>query len=284
VIANCEAINVLRKAGVPENQLMPVSGGERIPLFTRETRDKVSRGEVAVRPGPPGGPIFPSHEFAAFEVHVWPSLHCLMPGASHDEIPAVMDTGTPYHGPGSHPYMCTIDITFGMKHGLLKLGEMVPREHRDEGMQSFIDYVGDTKANVFSNCDGGQLMFNILVGEKQTVLWNAHLGAYKPLMEVLEPKPDVAILGIAGRGNLNGRPFEGSAAEFARDEVHWLGQPEKVVWCLHDERYVSRTRFPGRATLTKMLIYCLVLSSHFLSTPNLQRNWWRRNLRVKSSI
>ena len=235
MIANCEAINLLRAAGVPEKQLMPVSGGERIPLFTQDVRQKASKGECALRPGPPGSPAFPAHNLASFEVHVWPSLHCLIPSASHADIPAVMDTGAVFHGAG-HPYLCTVDITFGMKYGLLKMGDHVPREKMDEGTRSFVDYISDTKENVFSNCDGGQLMFNFLIGEKQTLLWNAHLGGYQSLMQTMEPKPDVAILGIAGRGNLNGRPYEGSAAQFALEEVHWLGQPGKVIWCLHDDR------------------------------------------------
>jgi hypothetical protein len=145
-----------------------------------------------------------------------------------------MDTGTVFHGAGN-PYLCTVDITFGMKYGLLKMGDHIPREQIDEGTRSFVEYVGNTRENIFSNHDGGQLMINILIGDK-TVLWNTHLGGYRSLMRDMFPKPDVVILGIAGRGNLNGRPFEGSAAEFALEEVHWLDQPEKVIWCLHDER------------------------------------------------
>ena len=93
VIANGEAINVLRQAGVPEDQLVPVSGGERIPLFTKETRLAAVEGTVELAPGPPGAPPRPAFELAAASVHVWPSLHCLMPGKSHADIPDVMDTG-----------------------------------------------------------------------------------------------------------------------------------------------------------------------------------------------
>lgn len=214
---------------------MPVAGGERIPLFTRSVRQQAAKGECATRPGPPGAPKFPSHDLAAFEVNAWPSLHCLIPGNSHAEIPDVMDTATEYHGAG-HPYLCTIDITFGMKYGLLKMASHMSRDQMDEGTRSFVDYIGDTKQNIFSHCDGGQMMFNFLIDRKETLLWNAHLGGYKALMQDLEPKPDVAILGIAGRGNLNGRPYEGSGADFAVEEVGWLGQPEKVIWCLHDDR------------------------------------------------
>jgi len=214
---------------------MPVSGGERIPLFSRSVRDQAIDGKCALRPAPPGAPPFPSYELASFEVHVWPSLHCLIPGNSHADIPDIMDTATVYHG-ASDPYNCTIDITYGMKYGLLKMGDRIPRDKMDDGTRSFVDYVSNRQNNIFSNCDGGQLMFNILIGHKQTVLWNAHLGAYKALMQDLEPKPDIAILGIAGRGNFNGRPYEGSAADFALQEVHWLDQPSKVIWCLHDAR------------------------------------------------
>ena len=69
VIANGEAINVLREAGVSEEQLLPVSGGERVPLFTREAREAARRGEGALAPGPPGAPLLPESILAAMAVH-----------------------------------------------------------------------------------------------------------------------------------------------------------------------------------------------------------------------
>ncbi|KAL6703953.1 hypothetical protein ACN47E_008891 [Coniothyrium glycines] len=228
VVANCEAIQLLRKAGVPESQLLPVGGGERIPLFTRENRDRAKRGEVAAAPGPPGQPVMPDHSLASASVHVWPSLHCFMPSPH----PETMETGKVYTGE-ANPYVCTLDITQGMKYGLLRMGDILPPEKINDGMRSFLDYVADD-ANVFSHCDGGQLMYNFILGET-VVLWSAHLGAYEGVMELMQPKPKVAILAIAGRANLNGRPFDGSAAEFALKLVNWLEQPERVIWCLHDE-------------------------------------------------
>ncbi|THX49389.1 hypothetical protein D6D06_08572 [Aureobasidium pullulans] len=232
VIANGETINVLRMAGVPEEQLLPVAGGERIPLFSKATRQAVQDGRLAKAPGPPGAPSTPEASLAAMSVHAWPSLHCLLPGKSHAEIPEVMDTGTQYQG--SSPYACTIDITLGMRYGLLRLGEIVPPEHLDEGQRSFIDYVADRNLNVMSNFDGGQIMFSFLIGDK-TVMWSAHLGAYRGVLEYLEPKPDILIQAIAGRANIDGRPFDGSAAEAATMIGKLLGQPERVIWCLHDE-------------------------------------------------
>jgi hypothetical protein len=82
VVGNGEAINVLRAAGVPEG-----------PLFTSQLRQAAAHGEVDRAPGPPGAPPMPYTRFAVASVHVWPSLHCLMPGSSHAEVPEVMDTG-----------------------------------------------------------------------------------------------------------------------------------------------------------------------------------------------
>ena len=93
VIGNGEAINVLRAAGVPECQLMPVSGGERVPLFPGKMRQAAVLGEIERAPAPPGAPPLSELRLAVASVHVWPSLHCLMPGNSHAEVPGVMDTG-----------------------------------------------------------------------------------------------------------------------------------------------------------------------------------------------
>ncbi|KAK0378182.1 hypothetical protein CLIM01_04427 [Colletotrichum limetticola] len=234
VIANGEAINVLRSAGVPEDQLIPVSGGERIPLFPFKCRQAAARGEVDIAPGPPGAPPAPDARLAAASVHVWPSLHCLMPGGSHADVPAIMDTGKEYIG-GASQYACTLDITFGMKYGLLKIGDHMPRDAMDSGMRSFVDYVNGPARECMSHFDGGQLMYNFLFGEGKTLLWNGHLGGYDGILKTVQPQPDVLIQAIAGRANLNGRPFDGSAAQFAVQVSKLLGEPKKVIWCLHDE-------------------------------------------------
>lgn len=151
--------------------------------------------------------------------------------------PEMIDTGTAYTGAAT-PFSCTLDITLGMKHGLLRLGELVPAEKLSAGQRAFIEYISDRKRNIFSHCDGGQLMYNFLIDDK-ALLWSAHLWAYESILKDLQPKPDVAILGIAGRANFNGKAFDGSAADFAVKEIQWLDSPSQVIWCLHDERYPS---------------------------------------------
>lgn len=239
VVANCEAINLLAAAGVPEDQLLRVTGGERVPLFTKDAIQQARSGEYPLTPAPAGAPPTPHPSLAVAIAHIWPSLHCLMPG-SLDFHPEELDSGEVFTGE-AHSCLCTVDINRGMKYGLFRLGEIVPKDQVDAGMTSFLDYITDRRKNVMSHHDGGQLMVNFQIGEKG-LLWSSHLGAYEGIMKSIEPKPEVAILGIAGRANLNGRPWNGSAAEFALREVQWLGHPATVIWCLHDERYV-RIRF-----------------------------------------
>ena len=86
-----------------------------------------------------------------------------------------------------------------------------------------------------SHYDGGQLSYNFLLGPDKTVFWNGHLGAYEGILRSVKPKPNVLIQAIAGRANLNGRPFDGSAAQFAVEVSRWLGEPQHVLWCLHDD-------------------------------------------------
>jgi hypothetical protein len=144
VVANGEAINVLREAGVVEEQLMPVAGGERIPLFTRDVWEAARKHEIPTAPGPPGAPILPDPSWAAMEVHAVSFLDLMYPSTytyllvaepslsvtrnqvnesfsssildannrySHADIPDTMDTATAYKGSAS--YACTIDITRG---------------------------------------------------------------------------------------------------------------------------------------------------------------------------
>lgn len=145
----------------------------------------------------------------------------MLPG-SHLEY---IDTGTVYNGAASHA--CTLDVTRGMTYGLgglVQLPQVPPM---------LPEYMKDHDTNKYSNFDGGQIMYNFLIGSK-TLLWSGHLGCYEGILKGLETAPDVAILAIAGRANLNGRPYDGSAAEFACKQIKWLGEPERVLWCLHD--------------------------------------------------
>lgn len=79
-----------------------------------------------------------------------------------------------------------------MRYGLLRLGEIVPPAHLDEGEKSFIRYISDRKQHLMSNFDGGQMVFSFLIGKK-TLLWNSHLGGYRGILQQLEPKPGMSV-------------------------------------------------------------------------------------------
>jgi hypothetical protein len=84
-------------------------------------------------------------------------------------------------------------------------------------------------------------MYNFLLGGR-TLLWMAHLGGYSGVIKEMRPQPDIAIMACAGRANFNGRPWDGSAAQFATQVLKWLGEPQKVIWCLHDEAPIAPKR------------------------------------------
>lgn len=229
----------MRGAGVPEHQLMPVSGGERIPLFTKAQRDAAA-SEAASNPQPelPGAPPQPNASTAPILIHAWPSLHCLLPDGDVRSFPESLDSGTVYTG-SANKFACTLDITQALTYGiggLLKMPQFPPQMPDD--VKSFFTWMKDRENNRYSYFDGGQIMYNFLFGNK-VMLWNGHTGAYDGIMKGLEPKPDIALLAIAGRANLNGRPFDGSAADFVVNEIKWIGEPSRVIWHLHDRGAIN---------------------------------------------
>lgn len=153
----------MRGAGVPEHQLVPVSGGERIPLFTKAQRD-----EAASKPqhGLPGAPPQPDSSTAPIVIHAWPSLHALMPDGDIRNFPESFDSGTVYTG-SANKFACTLDITRALTYGiggLLKVPQF-PAEMPDEA-KSFFTWMKDREYNRYSYIDGGQILYNFLFGSK----------------------------------------------------------------------------------------------------------------------
>ena len=98
----------------------------------------------------------------------------------------------------------------------------------------------------------GKTEINMTAGKTiKSILFSSHTGAYEGVIRRLQPKPDLAILGIAGRPNLDGLPYQGSAAEFVTREVEWLEHPERIIWvCL----IRLSSRIPGQR-LIRLLLY-----------------------------
>jgi L-ascorbate metabolism protein UlaG (beta-lactamase superfamily) len=81
-----------------------------------------------------------------------------------------------------------------------------------------------------SDHDGGQLIY-LIETPYGSILWSASSGCWTPILRELHP--DVALLALAGRPNVNGEPFQGSMAEFIVRQVEML-RPGQVVFCHHD--------------------------------------------------
>ena len=82
-----------------------------------------------------------------------------------------------------------------------------------------------------SRDDGGQLIY-LLESPEGSILFSQSTGCWTGIMRTLEP--DVAVLAVTGRPNLDGEPYQGSLAEFVVSEVEML-KPDTVIFCHHDQ-------------------------------------------------
>lgn len=78
--------------------------------------------------------------------------------------------------------------------------------------------------------DGGALVF-VFDTPDGSILFQDTSGHWSGIMSSL--RPDVALIGAAGRGNIDGEPVQGSLAEFVGRQVELL-DPKKVVLTHHD--------------------------------------------------
>jgi L-ascorbate metabolism protein UlaG (beta-lactamase superfamily) len=87
-----------------------------------------------------------------------------------------------------------------------------------------------------SDHDGGQLAY-LLTSPEGSLLVSGSAGYWKGIFTGLHP--DVALLSLAGRPNVDGEPFQGSSADYVREQARLLGAG-RVAFCHHDPL------FPGQ--------------------------------------
>jgi L-ascorbate metabolism protein UlaG (beta-lactamase superfamily) len=189
VVASPESARCLRSNGVPEGQLLVVTGGETVGCGR----------DVTVR--------------------VLPSLHaCLF--ASSDP-----DSGAE----------CLGDLGVSAQERAAKVAAMFA------GVEGVPDPAGSALRAMLersSTHDGGQLAY-LLADGTGTVLVSGSAGYWRGIFSGL--RPDVALLSVGGRPNLDGEPFQGSVSQFVVDEAQLLGA-RGVVLCHHDPLFPG---FPG---------------------------------------
>jgi L-ascorbate metabolism protein UlaG (beta-lactamase superfamily) len=181
VVGSPEVARCLRACGVPEEQLLIVTGGETVDCG------------------------------AGVRVRVLPALHsCLF---AHGES----DTALP----------CLGDL------GISAQDRIAARQVFFDLMEKLTGPQGDALRAMNTKCsahDGGQLSYLLLTGEGSALV-SASAGYWQGLFREL--RPDVALLAIGGRPNVDGEPYQGSGAEYMLEQVQLLA-PGRVAFCHHD--------------------------------------------------
>jgi L-ascorbate metabolism protein UlaG (beta-lactamase superfamily) len=144
-------------------------------------------------------------------VRVFPSLHsCLFAAASADSGASCLgDLGV------SHQER---------RQKIAALFELIPSAGPD--VAAYFD-AADSHC---SHDDGGQLIY-LLETPDGSVLVSGSAGYWSGIFGGL--RPDVAVLALAGRPNVDGEPFQGSSADYLVGQVELL-KPSRVVLCHHD--------------------------------------------------
>lgn len=181
IVGSYEVAHVLEHNGVPDEQLLRVSGGEPVDC---------------------GGGI---------RVRVLPALHSCLFGSPSSPDSAVE---------------CIGDLGITAQERAASVATIF-------GLLSTMDGMAEWFASTAHQCsphDGGQLAY-LLETPEGTIFVSASAGHWSGILRDL--RPDLAILALAGRPNVDGEPFQGSLARFLLAQVEAL-RPEKVVLCHHD--------------------------------------------------
>ena len=181
VVCSPESARCLRVAGVPETQLLVVTGGE------------------TVRCGP------------TTTVRVLPSLHsCLF---AHSEV----DTALP----------CLGDLDLSAQTRAAKVADLFSL------LASAPAPAGPALVAMNEQCsrhDGGQLAY-LVVTPRGSMLVSGSAGYWRGIFDGL--RPDVALLSLGGRPNVDGEPFQGSSAQYVLEQAQVL-RPGRIAFCHHD--------------------------------------------------
>ncbi len=181
VVASPESARCLRERGVPDEQLLVVTGGETVQC----------------------GPTT--------RVRVLPALHsCLFAHSDADTSVACLgDLGV-----SAQERAATVRTLF-------------------EAMDAAPAPAGPALIAMNESCsrhDGGQLAY-LLLTAGGSVLVSGSAGYWRGIFDGL--RPDVALLSLGGRPNVDGEPFQGSSVEFMLEQVRAL-RAGRVAFCHHD--------------------------------------------------
>lgn len=185
VVGNPVSIQCLRENGVPESQLLQVTGGETVDC---------------------------GH---GVSVKVLPALHSCLFAASD------VDSGTSVTG----------DLGMSAQQREAKVNALFAAAQ--QAPPAILTPLEEMLKHTAIS-DGGQLAF-LLTTSEGSLLVSGSAGCYRSVYSEL--RPDMALLSVAGRPNLDGEPYQGSKADFVLEQVQMLGYPKRVAFC-HQESLV----------------------------------------------
>jgi L-ascorbate metabolism protein UlaG (beta-lactamase superfamily) len=181
VVASPESARCLRACGVPDEQLLVVTGGETVQC----------------------GPTT--------RVRVLPALHSCLFAHSDADTAAV----------------CLGDLDISAQDRAATVRGLFG------AMDAALAPAGPALIAMNEKCsrhDGGQLAY-LLTTTDGSVLVSGSAGYWRGIFDGL--RPDVALLSLGGRPNVDGEPFQGSSVEFMLEQVGRLGAG-RVAFCHHD--------------------------------------------------
>jgi L-ascorbate metabolism protein UlaG (beta-lactamase superfamily) len=85
--------------------------------------------------------------------------------------------------------------------------------------------------------DGGALAY-VMTTPRGSLLVSGSAGYWQGIFRDL--RPDVALLAISGRPNVDGEPYQGPAARYMAEQVRAL-RPGRVAFCHHDPLYPGQS-------------------------------------------
>jgi L-ascorbate metabolism protein UlaG (beta-lactamase superfamily) len=181
VVASPESAHCLRASGVPDEQLLVVTGGETVHC---------------------------GHDV---KVRVLPALHsCLF---AHSDP----DTAVP----------CLGDLDVSAQQRLAARAALF------DLMAGLPEPEGPALRAMNATCsshDGGQLAY-LMTTPEGSLLVSASAGYWKGIFAGL--RPDVALLSLGGRPNVDGEPFQGASVQYMLEQVQLL-RPGRIAFCHHD--------------------------------------------------
>jgi L-ascorbate metabolism protein UlaG (beta-lactamase superfamily) len=181
IVCSPESARCLRQDGVPDAQLLVVTGGETV------------------------------HCGPTTKVRVLPALHsCLF---AHSEA----DTALP----------CLGDLDVSAQDRAAKVATLFTL------LDAAPAPAGPALVamnEVCSRHDGGQLAY-LLTTKDGSLLVSGSAGYWRGIFDGL--RPDVALLSLGGRPNVDGEPYQGSTAQYVLEQAEVL-RPGRIAFCHHD--------------------------------------------------